>query len=79
MGSAYIDTPTIAHHAVQEFTVAIPPGATSLRATIAFRRVLLFPLDDPSAVLALRGVIEINPSGTRVVDMLPGDQLPRIC
>lgn len=34
LGSAYIDTPTIAHHATQTFDVMIPAGTTSLRATI---------------------------------------------
>ena len=34
MGSAFRDTPTIAHHAMQTYDVTIPAGATSLRATI---------------------------------------------
>ena len=34
MGSAFVDTPTIAHHAIQEFFVTVPAGITSLRATI---------------------------------------------
>lgn len=34
MGSAFVDTPTIAHHATQTFDVTVPAGATSLRATI---------------------------------------------
>jgi hypothetical protein len=34
LGSAHIETPTIAHHAQQTFDVTIPAGATSLRATI---------------------------------------------
>jgi subtilisin family serine protease len=34
MGSAFRDTPSIAHHAQQTFDVTIPAGATSLRATI---------------------------------------------
>ena len=34
MGSAFVSTPTIAHHAVQEYFVTVPAGATSLRATI---------------------------------------------
>jgi hypothetical protein len=34
LGSANLQTPTIAHHEVQEFDVAVPAGTTSLRATI---------------------------------------------
>ena len=34
LGSAYIDTPTIAHAAVQTFDVTVPAGSTALRATI---------------------------------------------
>jgi hypothetical protein len=34
MGSAFLDTPSIAHHATQTFDVTIPAGATSFRATI---------------------------------------------
>jgi len=34
MGSAYLATPSIAHHAQQTFDVTVPAGATSLRATI---------------------------------------------
>ena len=34
LGSAFIDTPTIAHGAVQSFNVIVDPGSTSLRATI---------------------------------------------
>jgi hypothetical protein len=34
MGSAHLDTPSIAHHATQTFDVTIPAGTTSLRATI---------------------------------------------
>ena len=34
LGSAFLATPTIAHHAQQTFDVVIPAGATSLRATI---------------------------------------------
>ena len=34
MGSAFRDTPSIAHHEVQLYDVTIPTGATSLRATI---------------------------------------------
>jgi hypothetical protein len=34
LGSAFLDTPTIAHHAQQIFDVTVPAGATSLRATI---------------------------------------------
>jgi hypothetical protein len=34
MGSAFLDTPTIAHHAQNVTFVTVPAGATSLRATI---------------------------------------------
>jgi len=34
MGSAFVATPSIAHHAQQMFDVTVPAGATSLRATI---------------------------------------------
>jgi subtilisin family serine protease len=34
MGSAFVATPTIAHHDQQQFLVAVPTGTTSLRATI---------------------------------------------
>jgi hypothetical protein len=34
MGSAFLNTPTIAHHEVQQFDVTVAAGATSLRATI---------------------------------------------
>ena len=34
MGSAFVDTPTIAHHDQQQFLVIVPAGTTSLRATI---------------------------------------------
>ncbi len=34
LGSAYIDTPTIAHGTTQSFNVTVPAGATALRATI---------------------------------------------
>ena len=34
LGSAYLATPTIAHHAQQTYDVTVPAGATSLRATI---------------------------------------------
>src|SRR5215207_8827427 len=34
LGSANLQTPTIAHHATQTFDVTIPAGTTSLRATI---------------------------------------------
>jgi hypothetical protein len=34
LGSAFIDTPSIDHHAQQLFDVTIPAGTTSLRATI---------------------------------------------
>jgi hypothetical protein len=34
LGSAFLATPSIAHHAVQEFDVTVTAGSTSLRATI---------------------------------------------
>jgi Bacterial pre-peptidase C-terminal domain len=34
LGSALLQTPTIAHHTVQSFDVTVPAGTTSLRATI---------------------------------------------
>jgi hypothetical protein len=34
LGSAHVETPTIAHHATQTFDVTIPADATSLRTTI---------------------------------------------
>jgi hypothetical protein len=34
LGSALLQTPTIAHHAQQQFPVVVPAGTTSLRATI---------------------------------------------
>jgi hypothetical protein len=34
LGSAFLDTPTIGHHAVQTFDVTVTAGSTSLRATI---------------------------------------------
>ena len=46
LGSAYIDTPTIAHAAVQTFDVTVPAGATALRATIG-------STSDPAADLDL--------------------------
>jgi subtilisin family serine protease len=63
MGSAHIDTPTIAHHAVQEFTVAIPAGATSLRATIG-------STSDPAADLDL---FVLRPNGTTAGQSADGD------
>ena len=63
MGSARIDTPTIAHHAVQEFTVAIPAGATSLRATIG-------STSDPAADLDL---YVRRPNGTTAGQSADGD------
>ena len=34
LGSAFVDTPSIAHHALQTFDVTVAAGSTSLRATI---------------------------------------------
>ena len=45
MGSAFLQTPTIADGEVQEYTVAVPEGATSLRATIGNTSDLAADLD----------------------------------
>jgi hypothetical protein len=45
LGSAYMDTPTIAHGAVQTFDVTVPAGSTSLRATIGSPSDLAADLD----------------------------------
>lgn len=45
LGSAYIDTPTIAHGATQSFNVTVPAGATALRATIGSPSDLAADLD----------------------------------
>ena len=63
MGSAFLQTPTIAHHAVQEFTVAVPAGATSLRATIGNTSDLAADLD----------LFVENPAGARVGQSADGD------
>jgi hypothetical protein len=46
LGSAFLDTPTIAHHAQQQFPITVAAGATSLRVTIGSP-------DDPAADLDL--------------------------
>ncbi len=46
LGSAYIDTPTIAHATTQSFNVTVPAGSTALRATIG-------STSDPAADLDL--------------------------
>jgi hypothetical protein len=46
LGSAFLDTPTIAHHAQQQFPITVGAGATSLRVTIGSP-------DDPAADLDL--------------------------
>jgi hypothetical protein len=63
LGSARIERPTIANLAVQEFTVVIPAGATSLRATIG-------NTSDPAADLDL---FVLNPSGAIVGQSADGD------
>jgi hypothetical protein len=63
MGSAFLATPSIAHHEVQEFSVTIPAGATSLRATIGSP-------SDPAADLDL---FVLNPAGVTVGQSADGD------
>jgi hypothetical protein len=63
MGSALLQTPTIAHHAVQEYEVDVPAGATSLRATIGSP-------SDPAADLDL---FVFRPNGTLGGQSADGD------
>ena len=63
LGSAFRATPTIAHHAVQEYTVVVPAGATSLRATIG-------GTSDPGADLDL---FVLRPDGTTAGQSADGD------
>jgi subtilisin family serine protease len=63
MGSAKLQTPTIAHHAVQDFEVVVPAGATSLRATIGNP-------SDPAADLDL---FVLRPDGTTGGQSADGD------
>lgn len=52
--------------------VTITPVFTtepSVSASVKFDRLLIHPIDDPAAVIAFRGKVEINPSGVRVVDL----------
>jgi subtilisin family serine protease len=63
MGSALLQTPTIAHHAVQEYEVEIPAGASSLRATIGSP-------SDPAADLDL---FVFRPNGTLAGQSADGD------
>ena len=63
MGSAFIDTPTIGHHEVQEFAVEVPAGASSLRATIG-------NTSDPAADLDL---FVVNPAGAIAGQSADGD------
>ena len=63
MGSAKLQTPTIAHHAVQDYEVVVPAGATSLRATIGNP-------SDPAADLDL---FVLRPDGTTGGQSADGD------
>ncbi|HET9589586.1 MAG TPA: PPC domain-containing protein, partial [Anaerolineales bacterium] len=63
LGSAFLDTPTIAHHAFQIFEVTVPAGATSLRATIGSP-------SDPAADLDL---FVFRPNGTLAGQSADGD------
>jgi hypothetical protein len=63
LGSALLQTPTIAHLEVQEFEVVIPAGATSLRATIGSP-------SDPGADLDL---FVLRPNGTTAGQSADGD------
>jgi subtilisin family serine protease len=63
LGSAFIDRPTIADGEVQEFEVAIPAGATSLRATIG-------NTSDAAADLDL---FVLRPNGTTAGQSADGD------
>ena len=62
LGSAFLDTPTIADGEVQEFTVAVP-AATSLRATIGNTSDLAADLD----------LFVENPAGATVGQSADGD------
>jgi hypothetical protein len=63
LGSAFVQTPEIADGAVQEYTVAVPAGATSLRATIGNTSDLAADLD----------LYVENPAGLRVGQSADGD------
>jgi subtilisin family serine protease len=63
MGSAHIDRPTIANHEVQNIPVAIPAGATSVRATIGNP-------SDPASDLDL---FVLNPAGAIAGQNADGD------
>jgi hypothetical protein len=45
------------------------PEKGSVRAQIEVKRLIIFPSDDPSAVIAVNATIEVNPSGVRIVDL----------
>jgi hypothetical protein len=63
LGSAKVQTPTIAHHETQTYTVAVPAGATSLRATIG----------NPSDAAADLDLFVRNPSGATAGQSADGD------
>ena len=41
----------------------------SLRANVSFERLMIYATDDPSAVIALAGDVEVTPSGARVIEL----------
>ena len=63
LGSAKLDTPTISHLEAQEYTVEVPAGTTSLRATIGSP-------SDPAADLDL---FVVNPAGGTAGQSADGD------
>lgn len=46
-----------------------PPDGPTLRAVVAFERLTLRVYDDPDAFLTFTGKIEIDPSGTRLLEL----------
>lgn len=47
-------------------TTAVPH---ELRVSVTFERLMIQPLDDPSAAIALRGELQLTPSGVAVVEL----------
>ncbi len=45
------------------------PNDASVRAVVTVGRLLIHPIDDPTAVLAVAGSIEVNPSGVRILEL----------
>jgi len=52
------------------------PDDASLRARVSFKRLLLCPIDDPTAVIAFRGIVEIDQSGTRIIELALAEPFP---